>query len=245
MSRLSAQEDAYGQAIHDHYHGRDAYEICERDDGFVSPSGGPENYLAKYAVWPDYQRKALRFARGRCLDVGSGAGRVALHLQEKGHDVLALDISPKALKVCRERGVRNTCEMPITMLSNKQGVFDTIIMYGNNFGLFGNYRRAKWLLRKMHRLTSDQGRIIAESLDPYQTHDPVHLKFQQWNRKRGRMGGQIRLRIRYKTFCTPWFDYLLASEEEVRDIVEDTGWRFARKFEGPDNTGYAMLLEKE
>ena len=48
-------------------------------------------------------------------------------------------------------------------------------MMGNNFGLFANPRRAKWMLRRLKKLTSQNARIVAESLDVYGTDKPEHL----------------------------------------------------------------------
>lgn len=77
---------------------------------------------------------------------------------------------------------------------------------GNNLGLLASRGRARWLLRRFHRLTTEGGRIVAESLDQFQTTDPIHRSYQRTNRRRGRMPGQIRLRVRYRTLVTPWFD---------------------------------------
>jgi hypothetical protein len=57
------------------------------------------------------------------------------------------------------------------------------------------------------------------------------------------MGGQIRLRIRYKDCATPWFDYLFVSKKELAEILDGTGWRTARCFDshGP---GYIAVIEK-
>ena len=75
--------------------GGEMLEIVERDDGLIMASRfGLGYYFAPYGKWPLRQRRALRLARGRVLDVGAGAGRVALHLQQKGHEVVAIDSSP-------------------------------------------------------------------------------------------------------------------------------------------------------
>ena len=178
------QEDAFGELISAYHNGNDVVEIVERDDGFISASSGPHAYFLGYDQWSDYYKKATQFVRGRVLDVGSGAGRIALYLQNQGHEVLATDNSPKALEVCRLRGIQHTNLCPITQLSNHLGIFDSVLMMGNNFGLFGNFRRAKWLLKRFYRLTASQGRIIAESNDVYGTDDPVYLAYHAWNRQR-------------------------------------------------------------
>jgi 2-polyprenyl-3-methyl-5-hydroxy-6-metoxy-1,4-benzoquinol methylase len=80
--------DAYGQEILDFYQGKTVFEIIERDDGFIDASpNNPQSYFANYSDWPAHQQQAMQHIRGRCLDVGCGAGRVCLHLQEHGYQV--------------------------------------------------------------------------------------------------------------------------------------------------------------
>jgi hypothetical protein len=60
------------------------------------------------------------------------------------------------------------------------------------------------------------------------------------------MGGQLRFRIRYMKHATPYFDYLLVSKDEMRDIVDDTGWKIARFFDATHRPSmYIAVLEKE
>jgi hypothetical protein len=134
--------------------------------------------------------------------------------------------------------------MSITEADDRVGPIDTILMMGNNFCLFANPRRARWLLRRFHRLTSPQGRIVAESRDPHRTTDPFHLALHAANRREGRMAGAIRVRVRYRGYCTSWFDLLLVSREEMAEILSGTGWRIARLIEsaGPS---FTAVIEKE
>jgi hypothetical protein len=123
------------------------------------------------------------------------------------------------------------------------GRFDTIVMLGNNFGLFGNFRRARWLLRRWRGMTGQEGRIIAQTRDPYRTDDPNHLAYHELNRRRGRMGGQIRFRVRFRRSIGLWLDYLFVSRDEMRDIVSGTGWRIAKTLNS-DGPTYITILEK-
>ena len=125
----------------------------------------------------------------------------------------------------------------------KPDSFDTVIMMGNNFGLFGSYRLAQTLLKKLHRVTSPDALIIAMTRDPYATKDPMHLKYHKLNRKRGRMPGQLRIRVRHKDVVGNWFDYLLVSKEELKKILMNTGWEVKRFIDGNDGQ-YIMLLGK-
>ncbi len=234
--------DAFGREILDHMNGLQATEVVERDDGFIDLSGGPKSYFAEYRDWLECEREAILSAGGRVLDIGCGAGRVSLYLQMKSHDVLAIDVSPLAVKVAKARGVKRARVLSATAVSKRLGMFDTIVMYGNNFGLFENSVRAKWMLRRFHSMTSPDARLIVESLDPYDTKADHHRAYHRSNRARGRMGGQVRIRVRYKTYATPWFDYLLVSRDEMRGIMEGTGWRVAR-FTG-SGAIYCAVIEK-
>jgi SAM-dependent methyltransferase len=236
-------QDGYGQMLLAALDGRETFEIVERDDGFIDASSyGTRIYLAPFRRWPAVQRQAMRFVRGRTLDVGCGGGRVCLHLQERGQDVVGIDISPGAVEVCRRRGVRDARLCSIDDVDESLGVFDTVVMFGNNFGLFASAAKAKRLLRRFHRLTSDRGRIVAETRDVYRTDDPAHLAYQKRNRGRGRMSGQIRIRVRFRDLATPWFDYLMVSQEELEDLLDGTGWQLERVLGSKDT--YVAVIGK-
>ena len=242
--KIKKLHDAYGAEILAHHEGRESYEIIEREGGFIDCYLGPLSYFRDSKKWPAYERRVLRQARGRVLDVGSGAGRVSLYLQKKGCQVTAIDNSPLALKVCRESGVKRTLCLPFEGIGKFRGnSFDTVVMYGNNFGLFGGFKKARRLLRTLFRITSPDSRIIAVSMDPYATKDPVHLAYHRFNRRRGRMGGQIRIRVRFRNYTGPWFDYLFVSRREMKSILEGTGWK-VEKIIGSGGFPYVAVIGK-
>ena len=239
---LTDKQDAIGHMFYDYLTKTPVDEIIERDDGLVEIDNGI-GYFSEFQAWPSCEKRAMRYVRGRVLDVGAGAGRCALYLQDRGHEVVCIDNSPLALEVCRLRGLRNTKLMPLSEITTGLGVFDTVIMMGNNFGLFGSLEGARELLQKLSRITSSRGRIVAETRNVYQTDVPEHLSYQERNRKRGRMSGQIRLRARYRTYATPWFDYLMVSKEEMVDILDSTDWKIT-KFIDSDSPMYVAIIDK-
>ena len=244
--RLTEAQDAYGRALMDWFLGRGGYEVAERDDGFIGLSMGPQVYLAEHRDWPSLDKRAVRLARGRVLDVGCGGGRVALHLLSKGLEVVGVDVSPLSVEVCHRRGFDGARLLPFEQVSRRRlGVFDTVVFFGNNFGLMGGRRRAAARLRRLHGMTTDRARLIAQSMDPYGPDAPAHhLEYHERNRRRGRMGGQIRLRIRYQKLMTPWFDYLFVSRAEMEELAEGTGWRISRVLEDEGGGPYFAVLTK-
>lgn len=232
-------------AMYDFYRGRPANLLIERDDGYIDSDFPMPHYFAEYRRWRPHERAAIRHAAGRVLDIGCGAGRHSLYLQKRGLDVVAIDVSPGAIRTCGLRGVRNARLCSIDKVNRNVGTFDTILMLGNNFGLFGSFRRAKALLRKFHGLTSGRAWIIAECLDPYDTSNAKHISYLRRNRARGRMSGQLRLRARYQDYATPWFDYLFVSRREMTKILKETGWKIGKILSGTGPTYIALIHKVE
>jgi hypothetical protein len=91
--------------------------------------------------------------------------------------------------------------------------------------------------------------VIASGVDPYDTTEPLHLAYDRWNRERGRMGGQIRMRVRHEALVGPRFDHLFLSRPArparpaLAALVEGAGWRIARLI-GAGAT-YAAALDRD
>ncbi len=223
---MKNDKDAFGHALYDYLQHRGSLiELVERDDGYIGVSGGRNQYLASYEHWPSHHKRAMKYVRGKVLDIGCGAGRHSLHLQRKGFDVLGIDVSPLAITVCKRRGLKKTKVLSIDEITSTLGAFDTVLMLGANFGLLRDPKTAKRLLSRLHNVTREGARIIAESRNPYKTSDPFHLAYHRLNRRRGRIAGQVRIRVRYLQYATPWFDYLFVSRAEMRAILHGTGWK--------------------
>jgi len=242
--KIKLNQDAFGQEILAYFKGKRSFEIIERDDGWFGAAGGAPIYFSTYKHWQNHYKKAIKLARGRILDIGCGAGRHSLYLQKKGFDVTGIDNSPLAIKVCKARGLKKAKVMSISDVGEfKTNSFDTILMLGNNFGLFGSPKRAKVLLKKLYKITSPKALIIVESRDLYKTDDPDHLAYHKLNRQKGRMAGQLKFRIRFGKYIGLWFDYLIVSKTEMKMILKRTGWKAKRFIDDKDGI-YIAIIEK-
>lgn len=246
---LSPQEDAYGNNIFDTFHALGGgYDIIEREDGHFTLNGDSDAYTEEFALWSRIQKEAATWVRGKTLDIGCGGGKHALHFQNIGVDIWAMDNSPLGLQVCRERGIQQTILCDVLHLNASViGELDTIFMWGNNFGLLQNPVLAQRFLREAARMCKPGARVLLETLDPYgkafvMEDDKTYISDNQLN---GRMGGQIRVRVRYRHFVTPWKDYFFVSKAELAAIVQGTGWKITEYFDDAEIDQYIAVLERE
>jgi SAM-dependent methyltransferase len=244
--------DAFGELLQA-CHGAGApanefFEHVERSDGFLAVGDA-----ARYFRSDDWLAADVPFAaklRGQVLDVGAGAGRVALGLQSAGLDVVALDVSPGALEVCHSRGVARSFLGTVHDLAEQSSDrFDTIVLAGNNLGLLAGRDEASGFLSSLARLATSSARIVGEITDPYQVEDPVHLAYHEQNRRAGRMAGQIRLRIRYRQMASPWFDYLFCTPAELEDLLQTSEWYLEevhprRREDGTPSAAWVAVLAR-
>ena len=133
--------------------------------------------------------------------------------------------------------------MPIEEVNFKPSSFDSVIMMGNNFSLFGSFKKARRLLKKFHSITSEDALIIAETRDPYKTDNPSYLEYYEFNKRRGRMSGQLRGRVRFERYIGKWFDWLMVSKEEMVEILNETGWK-VKEFIDSEDSQYIAIIEK-
>ncbi|MGH3156612.1 MAG: methyltransferase domain-containing protein [Streptosporangiaceae bacterium] len=219
--------DAFGALMAEQLETGRAIEVVERDDGFIGAMPAARYFVAPQD-WIPLDVAALDKCTGRVLDIGAGAGRAALALQDRGHDVLALDISPESIRVCQRRGVRDTFTGTVQELAHSgPEPFDTFVLLGNNLGLLEGPLAAAGFLAALAALAGPGATLVGINTDPYGTQDPVHLGYHERNRAAGRAAGQLRLRVRHRQLATPWFDYLLSAPEELERLVAGTSWRFA------------------
>jgi SAM-dependent methyltransferase len=243
---MRADDDVFGRALLEWATGDTTPEVLEREDGFTQVGAGPVVYLAQYSDWPSAERKSLRYVRGRVMDVGCGAGRVALELQQRGFDVVGLDSSPLASRAAELRGVNEVWSLSIAGVDQRLESFDSIVLFGNNFGIFETPARARQLLIRLARGTNPRARIFAESTSAYFGGAPaVERSYYRMNLARGRSPGQVTVRYHYGSLVGPWFRWLYVTQSELRAILVGTGWHIERVLSSHLSEPYVAILAKD
>ena len=218
--------ELYARAMLDHWLGKTVTVEFERDDGYRSASK-IASYFTPPSKWPHMEQEAMRFVRGRVLDLGCGPGRHALALEKKGFDVVGVDASPTQVALARIRGLSNVYPASVHRLPHGLGTFDSVLMLGNNLGLAGDLPHFRRFLRDLRGIVRKRGRLIGHSRIPG-TWSEDHLAYVKGNVRRGRPPGLLTLRVRYKGRIGDWFDLLLIPPDELLRIAQDTGWEMER-----------------
>jgi SAM-dependent methyltransferase len=243
MTVLDATQDAFGRALLDHHEGRPGPRLMlEADGGSLRPADlQPNEFFQPHDAWPRWEQRAIGHAQGAVLDLGAGAGRHSLHLQNLGHRVTAVDNSPGAVEVCRSRGIGDVRMADLTKLV-ANGTWDTILLMCGNLGLAGDWEPTRRLLTRLRKRTSRGGILIGDSVDPT-SDDPLDLAYEERNRSEGFHRGHVRLRLHYGDLVTPWWDQINFPPADIRGLLEGTGWRLDERLGGAD--GYAVVLRSQ
>jgi SAM-dependent methyltransferase len=137
------------------------------DDAVVWHDVECGSYEADLATWRDLAHRAESV-----LEVGSGSGRVALHLAEQGCDVTALDPQPELVRAlasrARERGLRVRAHVGDARSFDMQRTFDLVIAPMQVVQLMGGERARRLMLERVHAHLKRGGLFAAALADPFE-----------------------------------------------------------------------------
>lgn len=155
-------KDLFGKALRD-YHNNNYTEDLITSTNISGNDELPLPYLFRsYSEMPKLEKKALKLVKGSILDVGCGSGSHSLHLQEKGFNVKAIDISEGAVEVAKSRGV-NHVEMKALLDETEK--FDTILLLMNGTGIFQELSQISTYLKHLKSILNANGQILIDSSD--------------------------------------------------------------------------------
>lgn len=161
---IEPTQDIFGTAIKAFFQDGDETDIIvhspDFDDDVI-----PVSYLFRnYKEMPPLEKKALQLAKGRVLDVGSGAGSHALYLQqERNLEVTAIDISKGAIEVAKERGLRDVRNINFFDLQEEK--YDTLLFLMNGTGIIGKLKNLDQFFLHAKSLLKRDGQILIDSSD--------------------------------------------------------------------------------
>ena len=189
----------------------------------------PASILFRHEGLPPAEETALTLARGRVLDIGAGAGPHALALQERGIDVVALDIDPRAVAVMRQRGVHDARTADI--MGFREGLFDTVLLLMNGVGMAGDLPGLLQLLLHVRTLVRPDGIVLADAADLRQTDDPHEVARMTKRTADGRYHGEVRFVPAFEGHAAAPFSWLFVDPTTFADIAHRAGWQLQTIFD--------------
>lgn len=238
---LKKNNDPFGAAVTDYYKFR--YRFA-RIRVFSNVSGNqkinPAYLFRKFEYMPHLEQKALELCSGKILDVGAGAGSHAVHLQNSGYEVCAIDISPGCCEVMHKRGISDAhC---VDFFEFKTGHYDTIIMMMNGIGIAGTIQGLRDLLRHSRNLLNENGQILFDSSDI------EHIYYEQdgskWINLNSMYYGEISYKLTYKKIRGKSFGWLFIDSDTLATIADEEGFVFEKLAEGMHNDYLGRLKIK-
>lgn len=160
---LAASVDPMGAAIYDYYkNGRSGVlRVCSSQ--FEDDEIPVADLFRKYEDMPVLERTALELSEGDILDVGAGSGCHSLALMSMGKKVTAIDISPLAVSVMKERGI-NALNVNLYDESFDER-FDTVLMLMNGTGIIGTLENMPVFFGRIRQLLKPGGVLLVDSSD--------------------------------------------------------------------------------
>lgn len=221
------ETDLPGRAIADLFYGRKPARLWVHDQHGPKVEMVTAVYFRDRDSMSELESIALKECAGKVLDIGAAAGSHALALQEAGLDVTALDISPQAAAVMRDRGVVRVLEEDV--FTYRGDVYDTLLLLMNGIGLCATLTGLRTFLQQAKSLLRPGGQLLFDSSDVAYLYEDEELPFPQ-----DHYYGEIRCRYGYKRSFTDWFTWLYVDQHRLRQLAEGEGWKVQLLYEEED-----------
>lgn len=192
-------------------------------------------YFRPWDQMPLLEQIAIQECRGKVLDIGAGAGSHALLLQENNLEVTALDFSPGACAVARQRGVKEVVQGDI--FEWQQGGFDTLLLLMNGIGVTATISGLKTFLQQAEKLLNPGGQLLFDSSN-------VAYLYENGTPLPDNYFGEVRCRYAFNGAKTNWFTWLYIDQLRLQQLTAAAGWRTQLLFEDEEEQ-YLVRLTRQ
>ncbi len=207
--------DVFGAALKDEFINGGA-EILWLHNSYDEPEEMPVDiFFREEEDMSDLEYKALEMCYGKVLDIGAGAGSHALELQHRNLSVTALDISPAAIGIMKQRGVKEVAEQDL--FSYQGSGFDTVLLLMNGIGVTGTLEGLKAFLLRAKNLIHPDGQLIFDSSD-------IAYLYQKIPKPLNKYYGEVAYQYEYKGQKDSWFNWLYIDEHTLANLATACGW---------------------
>ena len=207
--------DVFGNALQDQFSNNTA-DTLWLHNSYDEPEEMPVDiFFRTEEEMPDIELEAMDLCEGRVLDVGGGAGSHALILQERGFDVVAIDLSTAAVEIMQKRGLKYAIEGDIFSYTGEK--FDTLLFLMNGIGLTGTVDNFKTFLNHAKTLLNADGQLLFDSSD-------ITYLYEGTEKPSDKYYGEVSYQYEYKGEKGDWFNWLYIDPQLLKQIARESGW---------------------
>jgi SAM-dependent methyltransferase len=222
---------------------RDEYdEDCVyRDGDDVEDASVGEYYFRPESEWSEKERADIDALSGPVLDLGCGAGRHALALQDRGVEVLATDVSPGAVQAASERGVTHAVQMDMFDLRLPDDAYRSVLALGTQVTVAGSLARLADFFDELDRVTTDDARVLVDGYDPT---DPTCSNLLGYRADPREGLARRSFRFQYGDEFGEPIEMLLFSPDRLRETLAGTAWAVENLLEAEEFAHFGVELTK-
>lgn len=230
--------DPIGQAIQDYAKNKKPFDIIVSSDLCDDDIIPIEVLFRKEEEMPELELRALDQCRGHVLDIGAGAGVHSLALQDRGHQVSAIDVSAGAVTYMQQNGIKAQ-QIDFYNLKN-EAKYDTILSLMNGMGLAKNLDNLSNFLKKVYELLAPGGRFVADSTDVKYLYEDEEGGY--WLDLNSAYYGNFKFQMHYKKVSGPEFEWLYIDYDTLHQKATECGFKCRRVYSVEEN--FLAVLEK-
>lgn len=228
-------KDVYGEALLEYHQNGELKSPLLLHSTYGDIEEMPvEVFFREDEDFPELEFIALSLCDGKVLDVGAGVGSHALYLQEKEFNVTALEISPFACTIMKERGVKNIIQEDFHILEGQQ--YDTLLFLMNGIGLAKTLEGFRQLLVHAKTLLTDKGQLLFDSSNISYLYDEYQIERPDY------YFGEIGYQYEFNNIKGEPFQWLYLDQEALIKIAHEESWVVQVLYED-ENDQYLVRME--
>lgn len=236
--------DPFGRAVRDWYRDDQTQELIARDGGVTVEHPIERFYFQSFDPDADSGEWLRSWLDGPLLDLGAGAGRLALYFQEQ-FETVAIETSAHLVATMRERGVEDAREADMFALREyfDRDRFRSAVSIGTQLGLAGSISGVRKFLADLAYVTTPDATVVLDSYDP---RHPECVDLLGWRSDpRDGVGSRV-FHFEYEEDVGETLLFRFYSPDRFREAVIGTGWTVAEVRGGleADRNQWRIALRK-
>lgn len=225
--------DIFGEALQDYFEKRIQSPLILHNNYGEDEEMPLDIFFRDPEDFPELEFIALALCDGKVLDVGAGAGSHSLYLQEKGFEVTALDLSPQACNIMKNRGVKKVLNRNI--FDYVAVKYDTLLFLMNGIGLAENIEGLQKLLVQCKKILTKGGQLIFDSSNI------AYLYEEDLSLPKNHYYGEVIFQYEYKSEQGAPFGWLYIDQKTLIKLAQQDGWVVQILYED-ENDQYLVRL---